>query len=85
VRFASNSGRSFGVPKASARSERPAPAPQAVRAASRVNIRMLGMAYTGSEVGAWLVWRRYDVCKTFAASLKTALESQLEPFSPICK
>lgn len=60
-----------------------APAPQAVRAASRVNIRMLGMAYTGSEAGAGLVWRQYDVCETFAASLKTALESQLEPFSPI--
>ena len=59
---------------------------QAVRAASRVNIRMLGMAYTGSEAGAGLVWRQYDVCKTFAASLKTALESQLEPFSPtLCR
>jgi hypothetical protein len=60
-----------------------APAPQAVRAASLVNIRMLGMAYTGSEAGAGPVWRQYDVCKTFAASLKTALQSQLEPFSPI--
>jgi hypothetical protein len=41
------------------------------------------MAYTGSEAGGGRVWARYDVCKTFARSPKAALESQLEPFSPI--
>jgi hypothetical protein len=40
------------------------------------------MAYAGSQAGAGLVWRRYDVCKTFAGSPKAALQSQLEPFSP---
>jgi hypothetical protein len=60
-----------------------APAPQAVRAASRVNIRMLGMAYARVASGRRLVWRRYDVCRTFARSSKTVLRSQLEPFSPI--
>jgi hypothetical protein len=56
---------------------------EAVGAASLVNIRMLGMAYIGSQAGAGLVWRRYDVCETFAGSPKTALQSQLEPFSPM--
>jgi hypothetical protein len=41
------------------------------------------MAYAGSEASFGLVWARYDVCKTFAEDQETALESQLEPFSPI--
>jgi hypothetical protein len=41
------------------------------------------MAYAGSEADTGLVWWRRDVCKTFAGSYKMALESQLEPFSPI--
>ena len=44
---------------------------------------MCTMAYVGSQRVYARVWRRQDVCRTFARSQKAALGSQPEPFSPI--
>jgi hypothetical protein len=53
------------------------------RSGYQANTHMSVMAYVRSQPAKALVCRRYGVCRTFARRPKAALESQLEPISPI--